>query len=46
MLKVVLTGIPSSGKTSVTNGVVERFTELGYHVLVVPETALNLSHQE
>lgn len=39
MLKVVLTGIPSSGKTSVTNGVVERFTELGYHVLVVPETA-------
>lgn len=39
MLKIVLTGIPSSGKTSVTNGVVERFTELGYRVLVVPETA-------
>lgn len=39
MLKVVLTGIPSSGKTSVTNGIVERFTELGYRVLVVPETA-------
>lgn len=39
MLKVVLTGIPSSGKTSVTNGLIERFSELGYHVLVVPETA-------
>ncbi|MCX4249301.1 MAG: AAA family ATPase [Bacilli bacterium] len=39
MLKVVLTGIPSSGKTSVINSVVERFSEQGYHVLVVPETA-------
>lgn len=39
MLKIVLTGIPSSGKTSVINGVLERFTEQGYRVLVVPETA-------
>ncbi len=39
MLKVVLTGIPSSGKTSVINSVVERFKERGYRVLVVPETA-------
>lgn len=39
MLKVVLTGIPSSGKTSVINSVIERFKERGYRVLVVPETA-------
>lgn len=39
MLKVVLTGIPSSGKTSVINSVVERFKEQGYRVLIVPETA-------
>lgn len=39
MLKVVLTGIPSSGKTSVINSVIERFKEQGYRVLVVPETA-------
>lgn len=39
MLKIVLTGIPSSGKTSVINSVVERFSEQGYRVLVVPETA-------
>lgn len=39
MLKVVLTGVPSSGKTSVINSVIERFKEQGYRVLVVPETA-------
>ena len=39
MLQVVLTGGPSSGKTSVINRVVEQFKELGYKVIVVPETA-------
>lgn len=39
MLKVVLTGVPSSGKTSVINSIIERFKEQGYRVLVVPETA-------
>ncbi len=39
MLKVALTGIPSSGKTTVINGILERFTEQGYRVLIVPETA-------
>ena len=42
MLQVVLTGGPSSGKTSVINRVVEQFKELGYHVIVVPETATEL----
>lgn len=42
MLKVVLTGGPSSGKTSVINRAVEQFRELGYHVIVVPEAATQL----
>lgn len=42
MLKIVLTGISSSGKTTVINNVVERFTEQGYRVFVVPETATEL----
>lgn len=42
MLKVVLTGGPSSGKTSVINRTVEQFRELGYHVIVVPEAATQL----
>lgn len=42
MLQVVLTGGPSSGKTSVINRVVEQFKELGYKVIVVPETATEL----
>lgn len=42
MLQVVLTGGPSSGKTSVINRAVEQFRELGYHVIVVHETATDL----
>lgn len=37
MLKILLTGGPSSGKTSVLNRVQEEFRELGYNVIVVPE---------
>lgn len=39
MLKICLTGGPSTGKTSVINAVIKDFSELGYHVIVIPETA-------
>lgn len=42
MLNIVLTGGPSSGKTTVLNKIKEEFSELGYHVLIVPETATDL----
>ncbi|MCH5167622.1 MAG: AAA family ATPase [Erysipelotrichales bacterium] len=42
MLNIVLTGWPSGGKTSVLNSIKERFSELGYNVIVVPETATEL----
>jgi len=39
MLNIVLTGGPSTGKTTVLNSINEYFKELGYKVIVVPETA-------
>lgn len=39
MLNIALTGWPSAGKTTVLNSVKERFSELGYNVIIVPETA-------
>lgn len=42
MLKIVLTGGPSSGKTTVLNKIQEEYKELGYYVIVVPETATEL----
>lgn len=42
MLKIVLTGGASSGKTTVINRIEEAYKELGYHVIVVPETATEL----
>jgi thymidylate kinase/CYTH domain-containing protein len=39
MLKVCLTGGPSTGKTSVINSINNYFSNLGYNVIIVPETA-------
>ena len=39
MLKVCLTGGPSTGKTSVINAINKHFSNLGYSVIIVPETA-------
>ncbi len=39
MLKVCLTGGPSTGKTSVINAINKHFSSLGYNVIIVPETA-------
>lgn len=42
MLNIVVTGGPSSGKTSVLNKIKEEFKELGYKTIIVPETATEL----
>lgn len=42
MLNIVLTGGPSSGKTTILNALNEKFTEYGYNVIIVPETATEL----
>lgn len=39
MLKVCLTGGPSTGKTSVINAINKHFSSLGYNVIIAPETA-------
>lgn len=38
-IKIVLTGGPCGGKTTSIQAIEEEFTELGYHVLIVPEAA-------
>lgn len=40
--KIVLTGGPGSGKTSVLNGINRVFSSEGYKVIIVPETATEL----
>ena len=40
--KIVLTGGPGSGKTSVKDGIIKHFTVQGYQVLFVSETASEL----
>lgn len=40
--KIVLTGGPGSGKTTVLDGLVSNYKEKGYKVIVVPETATEL----
>ena len=40
--KVVLTGGPSSGKTTVLNSIVKEFNKHFVKVIVVPETATEL----
>lgn len=40
--KIVLTGGPGSGKTSVLNGINKVFSGEGYKVIIVPETATEL----
>lgn len=42
MLNILLTGWPSAGKTTVLNAIKERFSEQGYNVLIVQETATEL----
>lgn len=39
MLSIVLTGGPSSGKTTVINSIQEYFRQMGYNVIVIPEAA-------
>lgn len=39
MLSIVLTGGPSSGKTTVINSIQEYFRQIGYNVIVIPEAA-------
>lgn len=39
MLKVCLTGGPSTGKTKVIDAINKHFSSLGYHVIIAPETA-------
>ena len=40
--KIVLTGGPCAGKTTVINAVKEKLIKAGYYVIVVPETAAEL----
>lgn len=40
--RIVLTGGPSSGKTTTIKRVVEHFENIGYKVIVIPETATEL----
>lgn len=40
--KIVLTGEPGSGKTTVTEGIVSHFTKKGVKVIVIPETATDV----
>ena len=40
--KIVLTGGPCSGKTKVINALKEKFSNEGYNVIIVPETAAQL----
>lgn len=39
MLKICLTGGPSTGKTSVINAINKHFSSLGYNVIIAPEVA-------
>ena len=40
--KIVLTGGPCAGKTTALSHIQTRFTEMGYHVIIIPETASEL----
>ena len=40
--RIVLTGGPCAGKTTALTRIREKFTAMGYHVIVVPETASEL----
>ena len=40
--KIVITGGPCAGKTTALSHVQEFFTKMGYHVIIVPETATEL----
>ncbi|MBQ9116350.1 MAG: AAA family ATPase [Clostridia bacterium] len=40
--KIVLTGGPCAGKTTAMSKIQERFTQLGYHVVFISETATEL----
>lgn len=40
--KIVLTGGPCGGKTSVLSKIEENLTELGFHIIVVPESATEI----
>jgi len=40
--KIVITGGPCAGKTTAMSWIQNAFTELGYHVIFVPETATEL----
>lgn len=40
--KIVLTGGPCAGKTTALSHIQTRFTEMGYHVIIIPETATEL----
>ena len=40
--KIVLTGGPCAGKTTALSRIQEFFSNIGYHVLIVPETATEL----
>ncbi len=40
--KIVLTGGPCAGKTTALSHIQTKFTEMGYHVIIVPETASEL----
>ena len=40
--KIVLTGGPCAGKTTALSHIQTHFTEMGYHVIIVPETATEL----
>lgn len=40
--KIVLTGGPAGGKTTLTTKIIKDFSEKGYRVIIVPETATDL----
>ncbi|MBR3893528.1 MAG: AAA family ATPase [Clostridia bacterium] len=40
--KIVLTGGPCAGKTTAMSKIQEKFSAMGYHVIVIPETASEL----
>lgn len=40
--KIVVTGDPCAGKTTALSRIVKEFSEIGYQVLCVPETATEL----
>lgn len=40
--KIVLTGGPCAGKATVLDRIQKKFSEMGYHVIIIPETATEL----